>query len=73
MSKPDHFICRGGEEVPIGKPCPVCGAPRCLGKMERASFAGWLDAQKPRFSTRWERNDYDREQRGEKPLGPPTQ
>jgi hypothetical protein len=44
-----------------------------LGKMERASFAGWLDAQKPRFSTRWERNDYDREQRGEKPLGPPTQ
>jgi hypothetical protein len=46
---------------------------RCLGKMERASFAGRLDAQKPRFSTRWERNDYDREQRGEKPLGPPTQ
>lgn len=30
-------------------------------------------AQKPRFSTRWEHNDYDREQRGEKPLGPLTQ
>lgn len=24
----------------------------------------------PRFSTTWEREDYEREQRGEKPLGP---
>lgn len=44
---------------------------KALDTIMKPGFGKASPTMKPRFLTAWEREDYERERRGEKPLGPP--